>query len=771
MPENTRKLKAARQNILDLGVLAALGLALIMIHGTPATAAPAAAQSRALIQRGQGEMQKGYYRSAVQTFQQALQAAPQSPEALLGLAQAYKRDGQFKLSVKYYEKLLKFEPDNRAALLDLSDIWSWEKETRPQAIVSLQHLIQIDPGNAAAHRLLGTILGWDESTLTDAQSHLRMALQLAPSDDQTILFLARVLNWSKQWDESEKLYLRYLEKHADPEAQIELAEMLSYTEARRPEAIASLQKLAAEHPDNKKVKAALANATLWQKSYPTAIEQLRALVKEHPADAKLRQQLGTAYRLAGDNPQALAEYDAVLQSEPGNLDAQMGRAAALSKLGHREEAAPIFERLSALLETKPEFCNEYGQCLLSLKRPGAAAAVYEKMLALPNLTASEKTAGHVGLAHACILEGKYDLCASHAEQALQLEPHNAAAIRLLTGAHLAAERLEQAKKVFAGLPVQDRGDYESLRIEADLARRSHDWHRARDIYKEMLTTASGDSLIRSYLGKALLEIGDLKGAETELVAALAKDSQDANIDYDLARTLALERRPDEAAKYLQDAIALSTADEQMVRAQEFSGPKRTRPLSILLCRAILAKDERSRSARFLLAKLLSWSPITQNEAVQQWERYLEIHGDDPAAKKELAEVLSWTEKKKHSLRLFATLQETQPGDVKVMIGQAKVLSWTGHLGKARSIYRQVLAKNPQEKEALVGLGQCASWSGDCFKAETYFERASKLETRDVEVETVLDTERAMNYRQMGRLDKAAASIAKAAALLPQAGEE
>lgn len=720
------------------------------------SAAPVFAQ---LSKRADEELKKGYYRAAIETYREILKKQPKDASALFGLAHSYKKNGQFQESIPIYKAALKQDPDHRGALLELSEMLAWKDDTRPQAVTNLTRLVELEPGNYEAQKQLGIVQSWNATMRPDAINHLQIALKLNPSDAEATLALARVLNWSGRYAAAEPIYREYIKTHEyDFAARAEFAQMLSYVADKRDEAVLMLRSLVTEQKNNSSSRFALAQALSWNKQYDEAISILQKVVAEEPANLAAHQELGSALKIATKYNEALSEFDYVLRRSPDDRPALLGKAVVLAKLNRPAEALAIFQKISAKLSDNAEFLNEYGQTLLAQKRPGEAAQQFERTLMLGGTSSQDKAEAHLGLSYASILKLDFKEAAAQATTALGLEPDSVSGIRLLTGALLGQDKLDLAESSFARLPESARADQNSLKIEGEIAKRKRDWPKALAIYKRLLGEGANDAAVRSNYAIALIETGDFKAAEPILADLLNQPGADPILNFHFARALALQGKTAEALVAAKKGTTESASTaEAMQFAQEYSAVKVLRPLAVEVTRTILVSDPKSADARFLLAKLLSWDESTQQEAVTQLETYLKLHGDNTEVQKQLAEVLSWTGQRNRSLQLFGELQSKEPSDIEVKINKAKVLSWKGKLSEAATLYRSVLVTNPQDKWALLGLGQCASWSGDCFRAEAFFKTGMDLYPEDTE----LQAERAMNFRQMGRLDKAAALIAQA----------
>jgi tetratricopeptide (TPR) repeat protein len=242
-----------------------------------------------------------------------------------------------------------------------------------------------------------------------------------------------------------------------------------------------------------------------------------------------------------------------------------------------------------------------------------------------------------------------------------------------------------------------------------------------------------------------------------------------------------EGRNDEALTLVTQIVNSSDGPSaEIVRlAQETSGVEILRPLSIALLRNLLARQSDNKPAALMLAHMLSWAEGTRPEAIQLYRKYLS-QNDDAGIRADLAEVLSWGSDRRESLKLYATLLASSPGDRRLLMRMAQVLSWNGNLEKALKIYREILSKDPGNEEALLGTAQCQEWSGYNLAAEKILSSlASRQSNNPVNASSAaqfinkpedpyssrsfsvaIALERALNFRQMGRYDRAAQMLSQ-----------
>jgi predicted Zn-dependent protease len=177
-----------------------------------------------------------------------------------------------------------------------------------------------------------------------------------------------------------------------------------------------------------------------------------------------------------------------------------------------------------------------------------------------------------------------------------------------------------------------------------------------------------------------------------------------------------------------------------------------RPLAEAACRHILRAQPDNAPCMLILGEALSWSSKTRVEGIELLRQYLRIKPDDAIGKECLAEAVGWSipKDRKKSLILYQELLVDQPDNLNLLAKRAEVLSWSGKIALAKKEYKNILQQDPDNIDALIGMGQCLCWSGDYLKAEKVLKGAAELYPGSGEIML----ERALNFRDMGRLDLA-----------------
>jgi tetratricopeptide (TPR) repeat protein len=118
---------------------------------------------------------------------------------------------------------------------------------------------------------------------------------------------------------------------------------------RAAEAVRALRERLRKDPDDPELNYLLAQAILSRGAMPEGAAEARQLLmrslRRRPDYAAAHVALGKLYRQAGDDYRAIAEFQAALKSDSADRTALSQLAAALRRIGHKEEAAAAARRL------------------------------------------------------------------------------------------------------------------------------------------------------------------------------------------------------------------------------------------------------------------------------------------------------------------------------------------------------------------------------------------------------------------------------------------
>ncbi len=677
---------------------------------------------------GIANFNKKFYKAAIKDLRKAIKESNHPAEASLLLASSLKNNGDTNAAISAYRKALELSPNDRQASEQLAEMLSWQESTRQESVSILQRLLQTAPANMNLQRKLGIIASWSPASKAIALANLVPVANARPSDTEVRLILARLYNVPETWDSSAKYYRQYLSLvPEDLKARLEFALLLSYQPAERSGALSELDKVLAAHPDDKQALLAHATTLYWLKEYGRAQPELERLTRIFPGDYSVSVAYADTLCKMGQHEQADKQYDLILKHPPV-LQSQL---------------------LKAL--------EDYSLCLADQNRLDDSMKICRRILSTPGVSASLQVEAFLRIGDINSRRLQWSESEDAARNALSLQPENSEALLMLSGSLLAQSKLIESKEVLDKISAGERGTDSYKQLIARLNMANKEWAAAAEQLKDQLTKHPQNVELASLLADCYLALHDYQKALDLLQEELVVAPRDLRLRFAFASCLMYQGREDEAlASIAQTANMPDVPSSEILRmARETAGVESLRPLSFVLLRTLLAKQPDNKSAELMLAHMLSWSEGTRDEAIQLYKKYLS-QNDDAAIRADLAEVLSWNNERRESLKLYASLLATNPGDTRLSLRMAQVLSWDGSLEKALKIYKQILVKDPANEEALLGTAQCQEWSGYNLAAEKTLSAVASKHVKDPSIAL----ERALNFRQMGRYDRAAQMLAQ-----------
>jgi tetratricopeptide (TPR) repeat protein len=231
---------------------------------------------------------------------------------------------------------------------------------RGEAVAAIERVLALDPRNATALAGLAEIYEadgrWEEAGATwaryekiqteEPEARLRHADALLKAGNRQGAL--RVLEEARAgFPEDGRIRVRFEELHVDVPGLLSKA-LVSSASGRLPEAIALLDRILVQEPDN-----------------------INALVSK-----------GIALRRSGRGAEALSLFDAALQRQPSNAAALHAKGALLEEQGAFEAALAAYEDLHEANPRNPEAWVLQAAVLAKLGRPEEALAAYREAILL-----------------------------------------------------------------------------------------------------------------------------------------------------------------------------------------------------------------------------------------------------------------------------------------------------------------------------------------------------------------------------------------------------
>jgi arylsulfatase A-like enzyme/tetratricopeptide (TPR) repeat protein len=195
--------------------------------------------------------------------------------------------------------------------------------------------------------------------------------------------------------------------------------------------------------------------------------------------------------------------------------------------------------------------------------------------------------------------------------------------------------------------------------------------------------------VRNHLGISLLMQGKAEQAESQFKAALAVDSDSAELPYDLGLVCAAQGRTDEALGYYRKALEL---------------------------------DPQYGDAHYNLAAALAQSGHF-DEACDHYRKALEIKPDDVRAHVSFADALAYHGQAMEAIAQYREALKIKPDDVDACNNLGFALANRGDLDEAMALYRKVLKIDPDYAAAHNNFGLALASRRQFDEAITHYEKA------------------------------------------------
>lgn len=357
----------------------------------PLSSTPAESASEGLapeVADAEAAIAKSDWKSAQTKLDVWLAAHPSDARALFDAGYVADAQGRLDDAASLYRRAVEADPKSFEARLSLGLLLARQgklDEAKPE----LQAATQLDPGQAGtalkarAWRALAQIdkPGPDKpGDSAQASNDLLEALKLTPETPADTLLAANLAESAGQYDAAAAAYRRLL--NSDPnsfEAQTGLAHILILRK-QYPEAEKFIRGALENSPDNPALNAQLATVLAAQDK-AEALPLLEKLHAEHPDDKAISRMLAEVLADAGDAAGADKIYIGLLGADPDNVSLLVAHGQNLTRQLKYSEAFEAFDKA-----TKLESSNGDAWSGLAF----AASKTHQPQLALHALTMRSK---------------------------------------------------------------------------------------------------------------------------------------------------------------------------------------------------------------------------------------------------------------------------------------------------------------------------------------------------------------------------------------------
>lgn len=445
-----------------------------------------------------------------------------------------------------------------------------------------------------------------------------------------------------------------------------------------------------------------AESALKSGNYSAAVEYAQRAADSAPNDPQLWFLLGYAARLAGKSQVSIDAYNRGLQLKPSSLEGLSGLAQTYSRMGRRDEARKLLDRVLAADPRRTGDLLLLGEMLLQ-------SGEYEQAIA-PLQRAEQVQAGArsellLALAHQRLKQ--FDQAHRYLEMAQQRSPNNPEVMRSLAAFYRETGNYPAAIKSLKSIRSSAPG------IKAELAytyQLSGNQDEAAKFYEQAANSAPKDLNLQLSAAQAQLSTGDVDSAKKFLNQAASLDANHYRLHAVRGEVARLEERNQDATQEYNAALSgLPEAPPE--------GPLYRIQLHMNLEQLYeRLRDEQSAKSHLATAQ----SEINQLNIVGRGrEEFLRLRalvklhaGETESALQDVHDALALNPKDPNALQLN--------GDLLAKMGRNE---------EATAVYKKVLAADPNNQLALTSLGSVSRELGRDNEAEKYFQRLAAAHPR------------------------------------------
>lgn len=628
-----------------------------------------------------------------------------------------------------------------------------------QAIGQTQTIVR--PGDRIsdhdARLALARILSYDEANLEGSLAQYRILLAASPLDTQVQVETAQVLSRLKRFDEAGAILRETLEREPENTAiLVALGNIYRYT-GDTESSIGLYRKVLAKKPRSKEALQGLAFA-LNQAGRPAeSLTILLDLHSRYPDDTAITLELSRSYIANRMYGKARVLLGAMLEAEKDNsgiiilladIECEMGHARAcrdlyLKALGLSGESVPLKLSFAGWMNMWGDFYGAesfYREYLASHPGdPGITLKLAEVLASSQRYEEAENIymglasdgrkdpAIFVGLAETKFLEKDFPSSIESAEKALQNDPANADALRIMAGSMTLMGNYDGARKTYEKIPQKKRGGPDTAIEIGKVFIKENRLDKARGLFEQAYLEYPDDIAASFYYNwpkelrsekftSSILRSRDACAPELERWAQLYMLHGLYNEAIEMYRA-AIKKDPDYFPAFIGLAEALGISrryDESIALYKELDGqfPKNSRIL-------------------IGLARILGWSEH-YDESIALYREIIRLNPADPVPRREMARTAMWGKTPELSMATYEAVIADPGFGQRVrrsfyLEKEAKWLSFNKRFTRSLPVYETLLNEYPGNEEALFDLAQSQCALGLCDHERTTYKRLLNID--------------------------------------------
>ena len=331
----------------------------------------------ALLLRGKIELSRGDTKDAVIDFRSVLKAQPDSIEVIGLLAKAYMGNKEPQLARNTFDNAVSLYPDKldiRLARADfLGSIGDYES-----ALKDVDSILAKDPKNLVAIqtkvKVLATQKNWSK-----AEAYLSNVQEILPEQPIGYYWLGMIYQAQKKLD---KAVVEFESAHQkSPQSPDILSELVKslVVDGRSNQAIALLNQIVKNSPNNASAYMLLGDIYANQKNYPEAGNAFKKVIQLTPKNPGAYTALAKLYLMQGDSKTSIQVLQQGLVAIPENIQLMASSAEIYQTTGDFDKAIAEYENILKISPQADVIANNLASILTDTKPDKASL---EKALAL-----------------------------------------------------------------------------------------------------------------------------------------------------------------------------------------------------------------------------------------------------------------------------------------------------------------------------------------------------------------------------------------------------
>lgn len=273
-------------------------------------------------------------------FRRSLQALPQDLDLHLGLGILYEYSGDEEKSMEMFRRALELDAHNVRARVSLGIAYAMSGEYQ-SALEEYQKAKEVDPTTENPHQRLGRDY-YLEGMIEEATGEFRQAEAEEPDEPAAYFYLMDCYNRLSRTDDALDEYQAIRQRFAtEPDLTSGFYEYFHMTS----EAIATLETLAAQHPDDAEIRLRLSHMLQEAGRHDDALAAAEAAAEVDPQDARAFDLVGRYCFERGDYRRAITACRRAIKLDEHEQSAYVTLADALLFLGRDEESTATVARM------------------------------------------------------------------------------------------------------------------------------------------------------------------------------------------------------------------------------------------------------------------------------------------------------------------------------------------------------------------------------------------------------------------------------------------